>query len=462
MERAPFSKEAKTLLRLFRVMGRHWAGARKRSRALNARLEFERPALKYASTCTGPTRDMHFGFLPEHAFGPECPWYARGSCFRIRVFGRFAEHAVHAQVLEEGATPWGQKSSVMAPKQLKIFGLAEIDKDNAVRGTKSGQWLLCVNVSDDSEANARAQTAAVGSFEVYDTKEHAMARCTELKDGTAPAAGAAPVRPVGLVLDNLQNVKRHGLHNITSKWQDLCVDFEEGEDDDNDPCIGKKIKMSFPFDFGSGKEMFVGEVTVKELDVNDRYVVKFTKDANSFEHTVDKDLVSGLVEIQSAVDLARATTGMAVAVEFPSGGGEFLLQLLKALPLSKTLDVDIEVDSSELFEFSAALDPVPFAGQIHNTSGRTMTDPQMELVTKILTAARPKIEVQAVKSQSFPISSAKRLGAAMKLALSRLSGNKPPSHVLSAELKKKAESDEQWSEFLRESFKITLPEKHRW
>jgi hypothetical protein len=48
------------------------------------------------------------------------------------------------------------------------------------------------------------------------------------------------------------------------------------------------------------------------------------------------------------------------------------------------------------------------------------------------------------------------------LALSRLSGNKPPSHVLSAELKKKAESDEQWSEFLRESFKITLPEKHRW
>ena len=182
------------------------------------------------------------------------------------------------------------------------------------------------------------------------------------------------------------------------------------------------------------------------------------KDANAFEHTVGKDLVSGLVEIQSAVDLARATTGMAVAVEFPSGGGEFLLQLLKALPLSKTLDVDIEVDSSELFEFSAALEPVPFADQIHNTSGRTMTDPQMELVTKILTAARPKIEVQAVKSQSFPTSSAKRLGAAMKLALSRLSGNKPPSHVLSAELKKKAESDEEWSEFLRESFKITLPE----
>ena len=75
---------------------------------LNARLEFERPALKYASTCTGPTWDMHFGILPEHAFGPECPWYARGSCFRIRVFGRIAEHAVHAQVLEKGTTPWGQ------------------------------------------------------------------------------------------------------------------------------------------------------------------------------------------------------------------------------------------------------------------------------------------------------------------------------------------------------------------
>ena len=52
---------------------------------------------------------MHFGILPEHAFGPESPWYARGSCFRIRLFGRIAEHAVHAQVLEEGATPWSLK-----------------------------------------------------------------------------------------------------------------------------------------------------------------------------------------------------------------------------------------------------------------------------------------------------------------------------------------------------------------
>ena len=116
-----------------------------------------------------------------------------------------------------------------------------MDKDNHTRGTKSGQWLLCVNVSDDEEANAGAQTAAVGSFEVYDTKEHAVARRTALKDGTAPAAGAVGARPEGLVSDDMQNVKRHGLHNITSKWQDLCVEFEEEDDDADDPCIGKQI-----------------------------------------------------------------------------------------------------------------------------------------------------------------------------------------------------------------------------
>ena len=410
--------------------------------------------------------DMHFGILPEHAFGPESPWYARGSCFRIRLFGRIAEHAVHAQVLEEGATPWSLKIFRMAPKQLKLFGVAEVDKDNHTRSTKSGQWLLCVNVSDDEEASAGTQTAAVGSFEVYDTKEHAVARRSALKDGTAPAAGAVGARPEGLVSDDMQNVKRHGLHNITSKWQDLCVEFEEGDgdadedDEDDDPCIGKRIRMSFPFDFGSGKEMFMGEVTVKELDtfVSDRYVVEFAQgaDARLFEHSVDKDLVSDLVEIQSALP-----SGAAVVVEFPSGGGEWLLELLKALPLSKALEeYSYEVDSSELFEFSAALDPVAFAGQTHS---RMMTDAQMELVTKILTGARPKIEVHAIKRQSFPTSSAKRLGAAMKLALSRLSGSKPSLHVLSAELKKKAESDEDWTQFLRESFRITLPDKrHGW
>ena len=32
VERDPFSKETETPLRLFRVMGRHWAGARERTR----------------------------------------------------------------------------------------------------------------------------------------------------------------------------------------------------------------------------------------------------------------------------------------------------------------------------------------------------------------------------------------------------------------------------------------------
>ena len=107
VERAPFSKETKTPLRLFRVMGRHWAGAREKRSDMHP-------------LARARLWDMHFGHLPEHAFGPECPWYARGSCFRIRLFGRIAEHAVHARVLERGATPWGQKIFTHPPTTYKI------------------------------------------------------------------------------------------------------------------------------------------------------------------------------------------------------------------------------------------------------------------------------------------------------------------------------------------------------
>ena len=110
----------------------------------------------------------------------------------------------------------------MAPSPLGIYSIVAIDKDHGGYGTKDGQWLLCVHVSDDPDLSGERSAGSIGDFEVYDTEEHAEARVTSLRSGDADTDDdAAP--PDGLVINDSINVKRQNLHNITSLWSGLCT-----------------------------------------------------------------------------------------------------------------------------------------------------------------------------------------------------------------------------------------------
>ena len=58
------------------------------------------------------------------------------------------------------------------PKRAAVSddAMARIDKDNETRGTKEGQWILCVNVKEESATDKPDGSDSVASFEVYDTE----------------------------------------------------------------------------------------------------------------------------------------------------------------------------------------------------------------------------------------------------------------------------------------------------
>ena len=69
----------------------------------------------------------------------------------------------------------------MSSQPIQLYSMLEIDKKNDSRGTDVGQWILCISVKDDSDSSAATAKGGVASFEIYDTREHAVARADALR-----------------------------------------------------------------------------------------------------------------------------------------------------------------------------------------------------------------------------------------------------------------------------------------
>ena len=59
---------------------------------------------------------------------------------------------------------------------LKVGAICKIDKENASRGTHVGQYIVCTAVS---ESTTDPSVLDSGTYEVYDTEEHATERAAQ-------------------------------------------------------------------------------------------------------------------------------------------------------------------------------------------------------------------------------------------------------------------------------------------
>ena len=72
----------------------------------------------------------------------------------------------------------------MSSLSLVEFEWVEIDRDNASRGTATGQFILCRAAA---RASANDSDLTKGDFEVYDSQVNVEARAKHLKDYAAGA-----------------------------------------------------------------------------------------------------------------------------------------------------------------------------------------------------------------------------------------------------------------------------------
>ena len=111
----------------------------------------------------------------------------------------------------------------MVMADLIVGRALELDKDNAQRGTSTGQGMVCTDARTDGSGST---ALSVGDFAVFDSLDDAHEFYSQVvnRAGALPLAGVAPVAAgsQGHQL-SLKHVKRSALHHITSGWRDFTL-----------------------------------------------------------------------------------------------------------------------------------------------------------------------------------------------------------------------------------------------
>ena len=334
----------------------------------------------------------------------------------------------------------------MAPPLIQ-YNVVEIDKDCGKYETLTGQWLLCVNVNDDADLSADGSTGCIGDFESFETQEHAMVRAKQLRKGKSVC------EPAGLVNDDIKNVKRQNLHYITSKWKEFTVVQiaipDSDDEDDADDLVGKTVTIAFGTDDG----FFAGNVGIEASEFNDSYILNYEKDGSLHQVVKKKSWV------RAKLGKSSGSTCLAPFVYVMDEGGAHHLELLKALPLSKLLSNDTHLNAAEVFAVVAATDPEMLDDSSAFDASVGMSADLDALIRFHFGSIKSSMESDAMKIQTFPSSNPERLGKALKAALSRALTSTPSVKMLSDELKKKAASDDEWEDFLKNSYLVSTAEK---
>ena len=345
---------------------------------------------------------------------------------------------------------------------LRLHHYISIDKDNATRGTTSGQQLVCIATDKETEGES---VRTVGSFVVFDTTEHAEAFIVALKDSVAAPAGSAAPAPSSFAgyLKGIATVKRSDLHHITSNWKDL---FEASIHPPADPRVGEEFKASLPITRADGA-LVVALCTCKVTAIDTaNAIAKVSLTCPGHRDSVE-DIPLVMVDgFLGAITHPPPPPPVAYSISWdPSTHGSFLLSLIKRLPVSSTYSSG-EVDLRELLDMAKAIDPAGSSSLALVGPPATSADTAaiLRINLTLRNISTPLENDSIAKGRAWPSDSASRLGAALKsYSVAAAAGHPPVQHPLSNAFKAKAADPAAFAAFLNTSYLITVKaERHAW
>ena len=140
--------------------------------------------------------------------------------------------------------------SAATHNNLKVGSVCKIDKENASRGTHVGQFMVCTAIF---ESPLDPSVFDKGTYEVYDTEEHASERAAQTHNERALLDAASATTIEGLQTTHA-SLKRSDLHHFTSKWKELT---ESTPPPPTDPLHGKRVKTMLYLPDSHGASAYV-------------------------------------------------------------------------------------------------------------------------------------------------------------------------------------------------------------
>ena len=349
----------------------------------------------------------------------------------------------------------------MAPERALLrFAYVTLDKNNAARGTSTGNVLLCTSARKQTPTD---MVVNIGDFEVWSTTEQADLRITVIKAAEAAAAGVVAVpNATGVAghIKDIDNVKRSELHHLSKNWEDLTASAAAPPPPPH-PLVGEVFDASLPVAIISD-----GSVGTRVCKCNVNSIDTVLASANITARHADTtdavmDLPTGLVTLYvnaaaAALIAVRATLSLTYPAAWASvTHGHVVLQWLKELPLSKACPASC-VDLRDLVAFAKVLDPAPLASISLVGPPATPADAAASIQAFFsILATCSKIENDtslATTPRVWPSDSPAKLGAAVKAYLAGASSR--IQHPLVAAFQNTS-TPADFTHFLTDSYKIT-------
>ena len=341
--------------------------------------------------------------------------------------------------------------SATTHNKLKLGSITKIDKVNASRGTQVGQYMVCTAVF---ESPTNPATLDSGTYEVYDTEEHASERAAQTHNDHALLDASSAITIEGL-LSTHAAVKRSDLHHFTSKWKELT---ESTPPPPTDPIHGKRVKTMLYLPDKHGVSAFVtveADCTLETSLTPNAYSFKGTFDGVPFDVSIDK---SGLSPAD--VEVVTAPLHVTYSLGFDSAfASNLIFKLVKVATLSAATSAN-SLDAHDLLTFFQAYEPASKWDSMSLTAPGHAADRSVVMaLASAFSKLAPRLETPSACARTWP-PQPDRLAKEIVGHLKASGG--VAKHPLASALMAKAATGE-WDSFLQESYvhnELVAPSKH--
>ena len=338
---------------------------------------------------------------------------------------------------------------------LKVGAICKIDKENASRGTHVGQYIVCTAVY---ESTTDPSVLDSGTYEVYDTEEHATDRAAQTHNDRALLDAASAITISGKQSTHAA-IKKSELHHFTSLWKGLMVGTTPPPP--TDPIHGKRVKTILYLKDSHGVSAYVSVEADCTLDATPamsaapQYVFKGTYDGVHFMEAINKaDITAGDVEIVTGALPTMYSVGFGTAF-----ASNTLFKLIKAATLSAAAPAT-SLDAHDLLEFFKALEPASkWDSMALIAPGDAADRPVVMALGSAFSKLAPRLETSAAGSRTWP-PQPDRLAKEIVAHLKAAGGT--AKHPLASTLQAKAAAGE-WALFLKDSYmhnELVASDKH--
>ena len=341
---------------------------------------------------------------------------------------------------------------------LIVGHAVELDKDNAQRGTWTGQGMLCTDARTDGSGTA---ALSVGDFEVFESLEDAQEFYDAFVNGDGSDDTPVAADAQGYV-QSLAHVKRSDLHHITQNWREFTRVQDRRVPDE--PEVGRTLHVTLSVLDRTDAVVSARVECEVQVHPNDESLFNLvgSHDGVEFVRPISRVQARVLLALESPPEM-HAPSSYPLAWDTPTWGTKSY-NLVKKLTLS-TACSDNFVDARDMLGVAQSFDGGKTAGlaALQLTKlGHPADDAIFFASTVVMHAISRTLTKPGADTRLWPDDSAAKLGAAIRAFDSGQGsdGSGPIQHALASALKAKCAVGE-FDTAVLTAYRLTLPAS-RW